>query len=214
MEPSLRVPATDFMGLQSERICPYTTDPMTDPVTLLDCGHSMDKLGVELMSGVREEKSPGPHVKLVTPITCPICRGSVKSYVKNWALKNVGERLDKMMPKISEEKIPQASKDPVKEVHPPPRGPYYTWPQRFGIAVSTALASAGAVYAPIHQFYNTAPKVSDPRWEFWKGWIPGVVDYSIRDNNVKVATITSIMTMTMALMCFTVTACILARRQH
>jgi hypothetical protein len=217
------VEASKAEKLQEMTECSISKQPMLDGVSLLPCGHPIsEEMALKMARNDVEPEGKDGLVRFVTPVTCPLDQRPATHYAKNFFCRHITKEITEMFerpipfPMPSDVKECKENKEHLLASTPPTprRGPYYTWPQRFGMAVSTALASAGAIYAPIHQFYNTAPKVSDPRWEFWKGWIPGVIDYSIRDNNVKVATITSIMTMSMALMCFTVTACILAKRNH
>lgn len=156
MEPSLPVSFNRVEQFRMDRECPITSENMTQAATLMPCAHTFDERSLWIIPGFVALDDPhqclpanyaaclgeGNRVtkaRIITHITCPICRHPVEYYYRNWALRAVCLDIPRVFESMEEKKTPRPVVVPQAPEAPPRNAQGFE--KRFIIAVSAAIYS-------------------------------------------------------------------------
>lgn len=153
MEPSLSVSFNRVEQFRMDRECPISNENMTQAATLMPCAHTFDERSLWIIPGFVALDDPhqclpanyaacpgeGNRVtkaRIITHITCPLCRHPVEYYYRNWALRAVCLDIPRVFESMEEKKTPR----PVVVPPAPPRNAE-ALENRFVVAVCAAFFS-------------------------------------------------------------------------
>lgn len=182
MEPSLSVSFSRVEQFRMDRECPISNENMTQAATLMPCAHTFDERSLWSIPGFVALDDPhqclpanypacpgeGNRVtkaRIITHITCPICRHPVEYYYRNWALRSVCLDIPKVFQPIEENK----GQRPVVVPQPLEARPRNVQglEKRFIIAVSTALYSITLGACHMMEIVPLVP-VRGGFWDFYR----------------------------------------------